>query len=207
MKLRKKNGPFRLIKYPANYDAVDKILGVETLKPMTIGVCNEHAFLITDIKKASKLYICGDCHQQLTKVSNLHRHKKVCSNGETRILCYNEMVKEPQTAWERAFVPRCEYSKGSIRWLEFQSQQIGCHIHHAICRHGGERYIAEDPVDGYEPISQTVFQYHGCWWHGCPSHCNHKDQAKRYKLTIDREAQIKAEGYKLVVMWECEWQN
>ena len=23
-------------------------------------------------------------------------------------------------------------------------------------------------VDGYEPKTRTIFQYHGCKWHGCP---------------------------------------
>ena len=50
----------------------------------------------------------------------------------------------------------------------------GRHIHHALRGHGGERVSARIAlgrelykVDGYEPITGTVYEFNGCKWHGC----------------------------------------
>ena len=46
-----------------------------------------------------------------------------------------------------------------------------------MCGHGGERWIANTPVDRYAPGTRTVFQYHGYYWHGClHSHPNARDK-------------------------------
>ena len=69
-----------------------------------------------------------------------------------------------------------------------------------------ERDLVEEiPVDGYEPESNTIFQYYGCKWHGCPcrKERNSLDE-ERYSNTIDLEKKIKEQGFKLVSVWECE---
>ncbi len=58
----------------------------------------------------------------------------------------------------------------ATRWIEYEAQKRGIHIHHDLCGHGGERYINNSGVDGYHHESKTVFQFHGCCWHGCPKH-------------------------------------
>lgn len=95
----------------------------------------------------------------------------------------------------------------SIKWLEKKSQEIGRHIHHARCGHGGEREIAAELVDGYDPMQKTVFQFHGCYFHGCPSHCKRDNQSELYENTMKRDKKIKDAGYELVVMWECNFSD
>ena len=46
---------------------------------MTIGVFNEHAFLIKDITKLAKNYECNHCHARFTKACNLQRHVERCA--------------------------------------------------------------------------------------------------------------------------------
>ena len=62
-------------------------------------------------------------------------------------------------------------------------------------------------MDGYEPRTKTVFQYHGCHWHGCPAHCKQTDARDRVKKTRQQEHKIKAAGYTLLVVWECDKQE
>ena len=76
--------------------------------------------------------------------------------------------------------------------------------------------IVGHPVDGYHPESKTVFQYHGCHFHGClqcfPSKkerehviCRQKKQnvlvtrEKAYETTLRRNEAIVQAGYHLVV--------
>ena len=108
------------------------------------------------------------------------------------------------------------------------SEKTGRHIHHKMCGHGGERqvmvwYLNSNgkrdyrtyPVDGYEPETRTVYQFHGCKWHG---HNCIKDrtssQRERYldTLTIDRLIENngvdtlthKNSKFNLVRVRECE---
>jgi len=54
------------------------------------------------------------------------------------------------------------YSKQSITWLQHFNNK---NISHAL--NASEIIIAGAKVDGFDHKSQTVYQYHGCFWHGC----------------------------------------
>ena len=80
--------------------------------------------------------------------------------------------------------------------------------------HGGERWIERAPVDGYNPETKTVFQYHGCYWHGCRK-CfpydreriiDHKDKTREdlFKATKRRIGYLRKAGYRVVEAWACE---
>ena len=135
---------------------------------VTIGVYDGHAFLIKDISKPAKTFVCVDCRAGFTQACSLQRHSQTCSKGETVIDCPGEKVDAPPTNFEKAFFPKQGASPESIWWLERMARKYKIHIHHVLCGHGGERIILRAPVDGYHPPTRTVFQYHGCYWHGCP---------------------------------------
>ena len=73
----------------------------------------------------------------------------------------------------------------------------------------GEKEPVSFLVDGYEPETNRLFQFYGCYWHG---HTCLKDRArrlkKRYKDTRQIDQLIKNNGcdtkYNLVSTWECE---
>ena len=62
----------------------------------------------------------------------------------------------PQTTFVREFFQKHSASKESILWLEREAARRKIHIHHAICGHGGERYLERAPVDGYNPKTKTI---------------------------------------------------
>jgi hypothetical protein len=74
-----------------------------------------------------------------------------------------------------------------------------------------EYYIKElkSSVDGYDPATNTVYQYHGIFWHGCHKHYKQTDihpilkvpYGQLYKNTIKRNKLIKKLGYKLITKW------
>ena len=224
------NGDFILTHVPANYDQV----GIPLLN---MGLYYGHAFLITDLKQVANTYTCGDCQARFTKACNLARHvANNCSRGQTKINCPNNQIKSPASTYERAFYPKQTCSFIAIKWLEWEAKKRGIHIHHARCGHGGEREILGARVDGYHPESKTVFQFHGCLWHGCEK-CYPEDRQglvlqktrqgkviprldteKRpmnrktaYELTLQRTQFLRKEGYRVVEKWEHEkptpWEN
>ena len=74
--------------------------------------------------------------------------------------------------------------------------------------------VERTPVDGYNHETKTVFQYHGCHWHGCrkcyPYNRNriitHHDQTRedRFKATVERTQKLRAAGYHVIEAWCCE---
>ena len=224
------NGDFVLTHIPANYDQV----GIPLLN---MGLYDGHAFLITDLKQVAGTYTCGDCQARFDRADNLARHAaNNCSRGQTKITCPNNRIKAPSSVYERAFYPEQTCSFIAIKWLEWEAKKRGIHIHHARCGHGGERQILGSRVDGYHPESKTVFQFHGCLWHGCEE-CYPEDrqglvlqktrQGKviprlgiekkpmsretAYELTLIRTQFLREGGYRVVEKWEHEkptpWAN
>ena len=88
-----------------------------------------------------------------------------------------------------------------------------CKIKHV--RNGRELRLPELPdfsVDGYCTETKTVYEFLGCFYHGC--YCqpfrdletkNEDTLAERYDSTTSRIAQITRAGYQVKMLWECEF--
>ena len=181
---------------------------------LTIGIYEGHAFVIKNIAKLAKTYECRHYRQRFTQAGNLQRHFQTCSAGETVIDCPGERVEAPQTAFEKAFYPKNTASKQSLLWLEREAKRRKIHIHHAMCGHGGERWIERALVDGYNHATKTVFQYHGCHWHGCRKcfphdrdksiYRNDETREDRYQATMKRTRFLREAGYQVIEAWACK---
>ncbi|XP_067669969.1 uncharacterized protein [Haliotis asinina] len=121
-----------------------------------------------------------------------------------------------------AKVPGDGYTKGqysliSIQWLEWLIHSHDRHIQHAL--NEGEYLIpgTKYKVDGYCRDSNTVYQFDGFLYHGCPTCYPHdrdktvlphtKQSVSEYALTMKRNAAIKEKGYELVTLWEHEFRQ
>ena len=206
------NGDFVLLHTPANYHKV----GTST---MNIGIYNDHAFLITGINKVTNNYTCGQCSARFTRADNLRRHADSrCTRGKTKIKCPGARIHPPESAYEKAFYPDVTFGFKGVAWIEWEAKRRGIHIHHARCGRGGWRHILGAPVDGYHSETKTIFQFHGCFWHGCEK-CfpNQGDKVLRhdrqgnpitrkvaYQRTVRRTQLLRAAGYTVVERWSHE---
>jgi len=101
-----------------------------------------------------------------------------------------------------------KYSKQSISWINSFGNP---NIKHAL--NGGEQIICGAKVDGFDKETNTVYQYHGCFWHGCRkcfsedtiNNVNKEEMGDLYEKTKERSNQIREARYNLVEMWECKW--
>ena len=191
-----------------------------------------HCFFIKDIELLTKTWECVGCRQRFNRHDNYNRHVTggTCGGGKTKLICPGEKFERIMNSTEKVFYGgNKKFSYAACQWIEKQSELIGRHIHHALCGHGGEYYVhlyagkeknshaREIPVDGYEPESNTIFQYHGCKWHGCPCQkrkernsleeeriAEERSAEQRYAKTIELEKKMKEQGFKIVSVWECE---
>ena len=51
------------------------------------------------------------------------------------------------------------------RWLKFLSEKFKIKIKHA--KNGGEVSCGAFKLDGVCEETKTIFEFHGCYWHGC----------------------------------------
>lgn len=113
--------------------------------------------------------------------------------------------------------PKCcnnQYSKISIEWLDFISKKDNIIIQHAA--NHGEYKIPNTRLkaDGYCKETNTIYEFHGDYWHGNPKvfEPNEKTYFEKtfkelYKKTIQKEILIKEKGFNLITMWENDWNN
>jgi len=92
---------------------------------------------------------------------------------------------------------------------------------HYVCHvdNEGEFAIPGTPyhADGYCVDNNTIYEFHGCFFHGCPScypvrHEKHQRLEdltfyEVYERTKNRTQTLKSKGYTVVEIWECQWRK
>ena len=106
------------------------------------------------------------------------------------------------------------HGRSAVEWLDWESQDRQVFIRHKY--NGKEKRIGKRniAVDGWCAETNTVFQFHGCFWHG------HECQKEKGVTVNDRKnksmeelrqetrkisAYIQKCGYALEEKWECQW--
>ena len=112
-------------------------------------------------------------------------------------------------------------SKQSKNWIRSREIVNGINIKSAFS--GGEYRIIlkkydtfgrkQYLVDGFHKESNTVFEYHGDFWHGNPkvfrmndiNPLNKEAYNTLYSMTLDKERTIRNMGYNYECKWEYDW--
>jgi hypothetical protein len=173
--------------------------------------CNGGCKLTTPefIKKARDIH--GDKYDY-SKVE----YKK--SNTNVIIICkkHDYFLQQPNNHLNGQNCPNCRisnHSKKQIEWLTCMSIFYKINIQHA--EHLGEYKIPHTKykADGYCKETNTVYEFHGDYWHGNPkiydmfrvNKIKKMTFGQAYQNTKEREKVIENLGYNLVVMWEYDW--
>ncbi len=160
-------------------------------------------------------------HQSLIVHRNKYDYSKVVYvNNSTKITIsckkHGEFNQTPIHHLSGSGCPKCacnRFSKAQIEWLTFIEKFQGIKIQHAM--NDGEYKIKKTRwlADGYCKDTNTIFEYHGDYWHGNPTKydpefintvCN-KKMKTLYAATLKREQKIRDLGYNLEIMWEFDW--
>ena len=128
------------------------------------------------------------------------------------------IASEPVHGWRI----RSNHSKVALEWLHWMEsldnhclERSGIRIQHAgnqgECRIPNSRYT----VDGYVAHTNTVYEFQGCFWHGCPacypshgeSHRRLEDRSPEdvYRCTQKKLQFLNDKGYNVIEIWECKW--
>ena len=134
----------------------------------------------------------------------------------------NTIAVEPLRGWRGAQINQ---SLKALQWLYLKEHEIpkqdgsSDRIRHV--RNGGEQSVRTHTnfyyVDGYDPVTRTIYEFHGCLYHGCPL-CYPNRRAKNYatpdrsveelyQSTLSKRMALLREGYTVIEMWECQWDS
>ncbi|XP_068742053.1 uncharacterized protein [Montipora capricornis] len=123
------------------------------------------------------------------------------------------IASNPLFGWHN----KCNHSMSAIEWLLYTESVTHETIQHA--RNKGEHRVpfTHYTVDGYCKKLNAIYEFYGCFWHGCTICYPQRDEthpklldrsfrdvrsATEMKMTLLRE-----KGYLVVEMWECQWNN
>lgn len=105
-------------------------------------------------------------------------------------------------------------SKIALQWLIWEEKQREINILHAAKQN--EVVLHGNKVDGFCPDTNQVFEFHGCYFHGCPN-CFKHDRDKslndgasmntRYESTFTKIDKLKKFGYEVIERWECSFRK
>ena len=112
--------------------------------------------------------------------------------------------------------PHCRfingYSKVQMTWLEGIMKAENIVIRTALHLEGEYRIEEVGKVDGYCYETNTVYEFHGDFWHGNPELYEPEDMnplsgktyGALYQRTITRDQKIRDLGYNLIIKWETD---
>ena len=130
------------------------------------------------------------------------------------------LMQEMPTGWytrrraEKQFRPQPAqpYGQMAVQWLTWEAAKNGCTIRHQV--NGRQKRIGKLPVDGWCPESHTAYQFHGCYFHGCPKCYDHEETNTLNGKTMGtllentrRNTAYLRRHVKTVEMWECDWKE
>lgn len=99
-------------------------------------------------------------------------------------------------------------------WMDYVAKTKHIKISHKL-NTGREKRVGPFPVDGFDEEHNTIYQMHGCYWHGHNCWMTksvkdakwQKDRQKKYNKTIETTQYLLSHGFTVVEMWECEFRK
>lgn len=218
-----------------DYSKVNYING----KKKIIIICKKHGeFLQSPIKhlnnngcrkcanEKASIRLAKDINIFIKEANVIYKNKYDYSNAiyinnrtKLKIICniHGEFEQTPDNHFRYIGCAKCSrsrFSKSQIQWLEFLEKYYNINIQH-MGNSNQEHRIKNTrwKADGYCKVNNTIYEFHGDFWHGNPkcyletdkNNVSNKTMGYLYKKTLEREQKIKDLGYDLIVMWEYDW--
>ena len=130
------------------------------------------------------------------------------------------LMQDMPTGWytrrreENGFRPQQAQPFGqmAVQWLNRESERTGLSIRHQA--NGREKRIGKLRVDGWCAETRTAYQFHGCYWHGCPI-CHQPEEINAVNgkamgvllAETKKHTEYLRRHVKVVEMWECAWER
>lgn len=165
-------------------------------------------------RKTTNQFIC----ESIDKYGDKFIYDKVDyvnAHTEVLLICrtHGEFYQKPMNHFGGMSCPRCTHSVSSIEteWLDFL--KIPDTYRQPRIKLSSNSKIIKP--DAYDPITNTVYEFWGDWWHGNPIFFKGDDfhpisrrtYGELYSKTLEKRENIINSGYNLIEIWEHEWKS
>lgn len=155
----------------------------------------------------------------IEKSNKVHKNKFRYDNfiyinydNKSYITCssHGDFIQSPKSHYAGHGCPKCKIissSKVEKEWLDFLNidnkyRQFSFKINNKSIN-----------VDGYDPNTNTIYEFYGDFWHGNPNvfpinginSKNGKSYNYLFNKTMSRKNSIECAGYKVIYIWENDW--
>lgn len=139
----------------------------------------------------------------------------VCQNDKCQLRVWKMSIND--RTYRNSGCPHCSKSKGysnaEINWINEIQEKENIIIQNALSENGQFKIPGVGKADGYCEKTNTVYEFHGDFWHGNPSIFDRNEinpvtkttYGELYDKTIKREQKIRELGYNLIVKWETDF--
>ena len=147
----------------------------------------------------------------ITIASACNRYWRKCHlKPETVAVC-------PPQGWKGSQTVQSLKAHRWLAWLNYTARRDDAErdrIRHVD--NGGEVRVNNRLVDGYDAETRTVYEFNGCFFHGCLRcfpHQRHQVSKARgdrsfnecYDATRDKRRRLETAGFRVITKWECDW--
>ncbi len=193
-------------------------------------ICREHGVFEQNAYSHCCGHGCPKCSNNqkpnlvelLKTAAHIHKNKYdyskavyLSAKAKIKIICkiHGEFEQNAYSHCRGQGCPRCaknsNSSKISSRWIE--KLKIPTIQKEFVIKINGKRYC----VDGYDPETNTIYEFYGNIWHGNPllfgveernpfNNIRYKDL---YEKTLEREIELRKRGYRLITIWESQFKE
>ncbi|XP_018573827.1 uncharacterized protein LOC108912895 [Anoplophora glabripennis] len=162
---------------------------------------------------------CVKFRHQLIDTGNVCPFTEACTIASACNKIYRRNFLKPNTI---GIIPKNGYrlrdnqSRIATQWLVWEEKQRDINIIHSAKQQ--EAIVQGVKIDGYIHETKQVFEFHGCYYHGCPICYKHnRDQPLyenpsetlnlRYEATTFKTNRLRNLGYEVIEMWECQFRS
>ena len=154
--------------------------------------------------------------------------KEDLDERERMTITRKQFVKSPLAQVPvSGYVKKQQYSQISMQWLEWVMHAESLkgnpiHIQHALNDRGEKEIKVNETttyrLDGYCAATHTVYEFHGCRYHGCMK-CFPEDRQEikdphtnqsldeLYALTLKKKRYLQDQGMRYIEMWEHDFKQ
>jgi len=144
--------------------------------------------------------------------NNKYNYSKVTYNNafsKIQVICtdHGPWKTDPSNHLAGKGCPKCSrrVSKGETKWLD----KLGINNRNVYLNIDNKKFF----VDGFDPNTNTIYEFYGDYWHGNPDiyDLNAINKATKttfrylYNKTLRKESLLKKAGYNIISIWESNW--